>query len=121
MAETSKRFNTIELEQKRRMLQNWDEDHTINPKNFSKNVLLKKNTLNIRSLKTTEIKFNKLFKDKEQQNNNIEEKIESLLSKQRDEKLESLYSKLKRNKNALRFLSLLCSILILLAVIISFV
>lgn len=77
MAETSKRFNTIELEQKRRMLQNWDEDHTINPKNFSKNVLLKKNTLNIRSLKTTEIKFNKLFKDKEQQNNNIEEKNET--------------------------------------------
>lgn len=77
MAETSKRFNTIELEQRRRILQNWDEDHAINPKNFSKNVLLKKNTLNIRSLKTTEIKFNKLFKDKEQKNNNIEEKNEN--------------------------------------------
>ena len=55
------------------------------------------------------------------ENNNIEEKIELLLTKQRNEKLESLYSKLKRNKNALRFLSLLFSILILLAVIISFV
>ena len=55
------------------------------------------------------------------ENNNIEEKIELLLSKQRNEKLESLNSKLKRNKNALRFLSLLFSILILLAVIISFV
>lgn len=93
MAETSKRFNTIELEQKRRMLQNWDEDHTINPKNFSKNVLLKKNTLNIRSLKTTEIKFNKLFKDKEQQNN-IEEKNET------EKEIKKKGKKMKKGKKA---------------------
>lgn len=75
------------------MLQNWDEDHTINPKNFSKNVLLKKNTLNIRSLKTTEIKFNKLFKDKEQQNN-IEEKNET------EKEIKKKGKKMKKGKKA---------------------
>lgn len=77
MAETSKRFTTLELEQKKKMIETLEEDKKVNPKNFSKQLLSKK-SMKIKSLKTQEIKMNTTMKnkliDKNKENNTIKEK-----------------------------------------------
>lgn len=77
MAETSKRFTTLELEQKKKMIETLEEDQKVNPKNFSKQLLSKK-SMKIKSLKTQEIKMNTTMKnkliDKNKENNTIKEK-----------------------------------------------
>ena len=77
LAETSKRFTTLELEQKKKMIETLEEDKKVNPKNFSKQLLSKKSK-KIKSLKTQEIKMNTTMKnkliDKNKENNTIKEK-----------------------------------------------